>query len=227
MASFMTLPMKLRAMIIEHALNAPRDLPPRPSRENRVVFRSIHRKKYLGQKRIFEERPEYRDVPNILPLLLTSRQVSAEATAVLEWMRSCSRLAYTLDVSVLNDQYLFPTWITVPALCNRIETLHVGVRLFGRNLARWETRQRSKTGASDFPYSMYKLLEHFLIYGPVSSQRRRCPSTAFRQDRQVVLKTAVFERAVVAAGEYHLRALRERAPVHLSPTCANDGGGGG
>ena len=214
-----------RAMIIEYALNAPRDLPSHPSRENRVVFRSTHRKKYLGRKRIFEERSEYRDVPNILPLFLTSRQISAEASAVLEWMRS--HIAYTLDFLVLNDQYLFPTWITVTAPCTRTETLHVGVRLFGRNLARWETRHRTKTGASDFPYSMYKLLEHFLIYGPVSSQRRRCPSTAFRQDREVVLNTAVFERAVVAAGEYHLRALRERAPVHLSPTCANDGGGGG
>ncbi|KAJ5605560.1 hypothetical protein N7510_008341 [Penicillium lagena] len=66
--------------------------------------------------------------------------------------RKKSKLIYILDISVLNDYDLFPTWISVPYLTNRVYSL-------------W--------GRLGFHWSFYALLERFLRYGPVDEKKKK------------------------------------------------------
>ncbi|TQB70381.1 hypothetical protein MPDQ_000595 [Monascus purpureus] len=54
---------------------------------------------------------------NCLSLLLTNGQISAETQSVLDRVQS-SPTDYHLDISVLDDLDLFPTWLSVPRITN-------------------------------------------------------------------------------------------------------------
>lgn len=46
-------------------------------------------------------------------------------------LRAMSTTTYMLGISLLNEFEVFPTWLSIPRLTDRLTTLHVDVRLFG------------------------------------------------------------------------------------------------
>ncbi|CAG8903479.1 unnamed protein product [Penicillium egyptiacum] len=79
----------------------------------------------------YHEKRDTHSPSNSLPLLLTSRRVSLETQSILNQMK---KTTYVLDLSILNEQDMFSTWISVPHLTTRLSTLHTDARLFGHIL---------------------------------------------------------------------------------------------
>ncbi|KXG52757.1 uncharacterized protein PGRI_080130 [Penicillium griseofulvum] len=168
MPSFMDLPMEIRAMILEKVINGHRTPPISPSTSNMTDVEDMKYRATIISLRPYHEQRDTHSPSNSLPLLLTSRQVSMETQSILNRMK----ITYVLDISVLDDQFLFSTWISVPRLTIRLSTLHVNVRLFGRILTAEEgDRQMGCGGRQGFHWCFYALLERFLAYGPVSPRK--------------------------------------------------------
>ncbi|KAE8407358.1 hypothetical protein BDV37DRAFT_240882 [Aspergillus pseudonomiae] len=194
MLSLLDLPLELRELIIELVLNSQRMPPAAPSQSNRGDFRDI---KYRAWRHdIYYERRQSHCPNNASGLILTNHQLSEETLAALDRISSTP---YILDLSVLHEVELYPTWLSVPRLTHRVSTLLVNVRLFGHILSR--AAARSQVGAGGhlgFQWSFYALLERFLRYGPVdekTSRREVGPSSAspMYADRDVTVKTLVLD----------------------------------
>ncbi|KAJ6442180.1 Protein argonaute 18 [Purpureocillium lavendulum] len=64
-------------------------------------------------------------------LLGTCRQLRSETEQLLALIGP-EKLPYTLDVMLVDQVGIFPTWLTFPAMPTRIELVRVRVRLFGK-----------------------------------------------------------------------------------------------
>ena len=174
MPSLLDLPRELRDLIIGHVLNAPRMPPAAPSKSNRAAFIDFSHKAWLRHKGlIYHEKCGKKSILySQVSLLLTNRQISAEIRSMINLVRSSSGVNYILDLSVLNEVELYPTWLQVPFITNRVSTLYVNVRLFRHLLSRQEDwRFTSDGGLPGLLWSFYGLLERFLQYGPTGKKR--------------------------------------------------------
>ncbi|OQE16496.1 hypothetical protein PENFLA_c027G03680 [Penicillium flavigenum] len=173
MASFINLPTELRLIIIRHTLHHRRESPPTPSTSNRdhiEDFKPVAESWQLGGCGVYYEESHKHCPTNCLPLLLTNRQISAETKSVLSRMET----DYVLDISVLNDIYLFPTWITVPRLSHRVNHLRAEVRLFGHIITDKAARtQMGDGGRNGIHFAFHQILQRFLMYGPVGEKKGR------------------------------------------------------
>ncbi|KAJ5588008.1 uncharacterized protein N7459_003773 [Penicillium hispanicum] len=170
MPSLLDLPTELRGEIIENVLRSRRTPPAAPSKSQRREFQDIQYKALRGRCGIYNEQRATHCPSTCLPLLLTNRQLSVETKWILG--RRASRIPYVLDISVLNDLDLFPTWLSVPRTTNRIGTLWVDIRLFGHILSRDVARLLGGAGGRfGFHWSFYALLERFFRYGPVDEKK--------------------------------------------------------
>ncbi|KAJ5826043.1 hypothetical protein N7474_003181 [Penicillium riverlandense] len=198
MPSLLDLPQELRETIIQHVLCGHRRPPTTPSKSDRVDFQDIEYKAWRHALcGIYHERRSTHCPSNCLWLLLTCRQLAAQTKAVLNHMGSAT---YVLDISVLDDINLFPTWLSVPHITNRVSTLYVDVRLFGhiisKDIARYQVGDGGRHGIH---WSFYALLERFLRYGPVDEKKEKCerPTPSSRslnfEDHDVTVKGLVLD----------------------------------
>ncbi|KAL4949062.1 hypothetical protein BDW69DRAFT_203099 [Aspergillus filifer] len=168
MFPFLDLPAEIRALVIEHALFDSRDPPRYPTLENRVQLSDI---RHLA----WRARPHYENFKthspsNCLALLLIYPQISTETRTMMNLQKKTN---YHLDISVLDDNEVFPTWLSVPFLTTRINKLFVDVRLFGNIISphvSW--RLRGDGGHAQYEWDFLALLERFLRYGPVGEKKR-------------------------------------------------------
>lgn len=167
----MDLPTELRQIIIQHTLQGHRKSPPTPSKSNGILvedFSPVAQRWQLGSCSVYYERQDQHCPTNCLPLLLTSRQISTETKSVLDYMK----IDYDLDISVLNDVDLFPTWISVPCLTQRINHLRAEVRLFGHVISSATARCHSGDGGHlGIDFAFHQVLQRFLMYGPVGEKK--------------------------------------------------------
>ncbi|OGM41681.1 hypothetical protein ABOM_009960 [Aspergillus bombycis] len=188
MPSLLDLPLELRELIIELVLKDQRMPPATPSKANRADFRDMG---YRAWRRvIYYERRQSHCPNNASGLIRANHQLSEETLATLDRISSAP---YILDLSVLNDVALYPTWLSVPRLTHRVSTLHVNVRLFGHILSRDAARSQVGDGGHlGFQWSFYALLERFIRYGPVDEKtsRKEAPMDV---DRDVTVKTLVLD----------------------------------
>lgn len=195
MPSLMDLPPELQTLIIERVVLEHREPPSTPSKTGRIGFEDM---KYLSWERnIYHEPRPTHNQSNSGSLLLTNQRLSAITQTVLARIQ---RINYTLDISVLNDVELYPTWVYVPRLTNRVSTLTVDVRLFGHVISREDARaQVGDGGRLGIQWSFYALLERFLRYGPVGEKKGKKPGTGYFRDnpeyddREVVIDTLVLD----------------------------------
>ncbi|KAL4964973.1 uncharacterized protein BDV14DRAFT_200510 [Aspergillus stella-maris] len=93
-----------------------------------------------------------------------------ETRAILDLVKKTN---YHLDISVLDDNELYATWLCVPRLSTYIDVVEVDVRLFGNiiypNVAR---SMRGDGGHSRYEWDFLVVLERFLTVGPVSQKRK-------------------------------------------------------
>lgn len=130
---------------------------------------------YLAWRRnIYHEQRTSHPPSNSVSLLLTSRQISTETQTVLGRLKIKSD--YALDISVLNDIELYPTWVYIPHTTNRVSTLKVDVRLFGHIISEDDaSSQGGDGGIVGLHWEFYALLERFLRYGPVGAKKGKSP----------------------------------------------------
>lgn len=168
MSSLLALPPEIRDSIIEQVLCCCRAPPTYPSTLGRTDFHDIDYAAWRSKTTIYHEHRTTHCPSNCLSLLLTSRQIHDETRAVLD-RKKCP---FVLDISVLNDYDLFPTWISIPCLTNRVRVLDVDVRLFGSIIpSKIARRLVGDGGRLGFHWSFYALLERFLYYGPVGEKK--------------------------------------------------------
>ncbi|OKL63123.1 hypothetical protein UA08_01251 [Talaromyces atroroseus] len=171
MPSLLNIPPELRECIIQHVLCSHQMPPETPSNANRVDFEDmdiIWRESPYG---IYHEQRGTHSPSNCISLLLTNRQLSAETRSVINRMRSTT--TYVLDISVLNELELFPTWVSVPHITNRVSKLYVDVRFFGHILSEKVARyQYNDEDVLGYHWSFYGLLARFLRYGPVDEKKK-------------------------------------------------------
>lgn len=111
-----------------------------------------------------------------LPLLLVNKQMHEETKENLERIsRHCSD--YELDVKLVREEYLAPTWIKVPAFVEHVRCLRAVFQSVGalipteerKHQCHWDGADIWTTGCGGPPgyvWTFYGLLERFLRVGP-------------------------------------------------------------
>ncbi|KAL2833058.1 hypothetical protein BDW59DRAFT_157195 [Aspergillus cavernicola] len=196
---FLDLPAELRSLIIENVLFDRCQPPTKPSKTNRTIFRDIPYNAWRCRAYYQEQQHNTQGPSNSLSLLLTSRQISSETQAILH----LNPTDYHLDISMLNEVDIFPTWLSVPRLTPCISTLTASVRLFGHIISPQNVASQVGDGGHlGFQWSFYAVLERFLAYGPVAqktpnnnksthpSQNNPNPSS---MDRGITIKTLILD----------------------------------
>ncbi|KAJ5156451.1 hypothetical protein N7492_009254 [Penicillium capsulatum] len=172
MVSFLTLPAELRALVIYQVLCSENNPPSRPFENGRIDFQDIDYRAWRSRAKILNENRNQHCPSNVASLLRTNRQLSAETQAILDIERQKSKLRYALDISVLHDYTLFVTWLSVPWISNRVDSLVANIRLFGHILPQEIAKTLSGDGGRlGFHWSFYAVLERFLRYGPVDGKK--------------------------------------------------------
>ncbi|KAI4169763.1 MAG: hypothetical protein LQ346_008936 [Caloplaca aetnensis] len=100
------------------------------------------------------------------PLQLTCRQVHDEVQEAVLRLKISRNLPYKLDLMMLDEAKLYPTWLAFPAFVDDIPRLDVDFRLFGDV----EGKQSAMRGGCGGPplliWSLFRLTERFLRRGP-------------------------------------------------------------
>lgn len=168
MSSLLTIPREIRDQILELVIFSHR-APPKSPTEPPQERASLDNPRRFSSWSYGPENVKYDQqdiVPNSLSLLLVNRQLSAETKSTLERFP----ISYYLDVMIVNEQELHPTWLSVPAFSNRIDNVVVTFRIFGTR----EPGGRSMFIIGDgsppqITWCFYNLMEVFLKCGPIAN----------------------------------------------------------
>ncbi|KAI9709885.1 MAG: hypothetical protein M1812_007593 [Candelaria pacifica] len=105
-------------------------------------------------------------------LLLTNRQLKAEVTFFMQSLEKTHALVYQLDCLILHEQYLYPTWLSIPYLSESIASVQVTFRVEGKCSPARRSAWRAGDGGPSYlgvgylVWSLFALLRRFLIRGP-------------------------------------------------------------
>ena len=179
------LPREVRFQILQLVLCSSRALPTDPTTtisQNRIELRD-------GNHNSWEYGPRHNKyeqgacTTNSLPLLLTNRQLRAETQSVLQHL--AIKRSYSLDVMLVNERELWPTWLLVPALWTRLDHVVATFRICGG-------KGRSgfvggDGGPPEIIWCFYSLMERFLTFGPVGERK---PGS---QDRNITIRSLTLD----------------------------------
>ncbi|PGH09911.1 hypothetical protein AJ80_07622 [Polytolypa hystricis UAMH7299] len=189
MPSLLDIPREIRDKIIELTISIRRHASecPAAAPQDRVGFDE----KSWGYGEVNNKYERAPAVPTYSPLLLVNRQLSAETTAVIA--RLSRNLSYSLDVMLVNEAELWPTWLSIPVLSNRVENVNATFRIFG--LFDWSSRRRhpflgGDCGPPPITWCYHQLLLHFLTQGPMGAMGREQQS---QNDRRVTIGTLTID----------------------------------
>ncbi|KAL2375435.1 hypothetical protein BDBG_07441 [Blastomyces gilchristii SLH14081] len=149
------IPLELREEIIQYVLYSLRPSPDGPSYpHNRVRLFDVGFDSLLSllSHRLRHEKPVEWTIPAGQALLLVNRQIAAETRAIL----ARYPLTYQLDIMMIQERYLWPTWLSVPVLSNRIDELKITFRTFGSAVSpRNHQHMFSSSPTGMFDYRLY------------------------------------------------------------------------
>ncbi|KAF2791811.1 hypothetical protein K505DRAFT_326582 [Melanomma pulvis-pyrius CBS 109.77] len=182
MPSFMSLPLELRDEICTYVILAPKRPPPSINQtseqilQNRQTYRepALHS---LGGRDLVKYLPEDEFVTTSTPLMLVSRQLHAETVANVERLGAEAH-SYDLDIILVDETLLCPTWIRVPALTTRVNRVNVTLRIAGSYAeisGKYEgySSYRGFVVASGMgpamAWTLYCVFERFFKAGPVGN----------------------------------------------------------
>ena len=101
-----------------------------------------------------------------LSLQLTCRQIKEEVYNAIHRLKSQGSLHYRLDCMMLNENKLYPTWLSYPAMIDEIPKLSVTFRLFRDGEERQSAWRSRCVGPPEMVWSLYFLMKRFLMRGP-------------------------------------------------------------
>ncbi|MCJ1418258.1 hypothetical protein MMC32_004605 [Xylographa parallela] len=184
MPSLLDIPPELRLQIIDLVL-CHRRTPPQDPDTASLKRVPLHDVQYVSQ--IYGPEHTLYDLDgyttNSLSLLLTSRHLWAETQSALQALSA--EPSYSLDVMFVNERELWPTWVSVPALWTRLDSVVATFRICYDET--WK-KVSGLDGAPDIVvWCFCSLLERFLTYGPVGQRRLGC------QDRNITVQSITLD----------------------------------
>ncbi|KZW01821.1 hypothetical protein EXIGLDRAFT_716468 [Exidia glandulosa HHB12029] len=109
------------------------------------------------------------------PVVPNNRQLSLETSTTITRLRASKRITYVLDVMLVNDSVLWPTWLFV-------DSVHVTFRAFGARSRGGGSAYFANESAQLIMYGFYFLLEHFLVVSPGGNVSMRSLVLDFSDD---------------------------------------------
>lgn len=109
-----------------------------------------------------------------LPTLLVNHQLHIETLEVLSLLPT--KHCYALDLILLNEEHVCPTWLSVPEVTTKVDKLYAAVRTMttGENRDGFE---QGCGGPQQIVWCFYGILERFLRVGPVGLKTKSAPET--------------------------------------------------
>lgn len=167
-------------------------------------------------------------------LLLTSRQLYIETKDILS--RNASANTYLLDVIFTNERALCPTWLCIPQLTTRVDTVRSNFRIIGGwgletdGFYYYDTSAFAvgPGGPPIIVWAFYALLERFLMCGPVGALNIEGDLFDHDLDRGIIVKTLELnflspeDESLLAPEGLQRRWFRERRMSNNSPIWMHD-----
>lgn len=183
MSLLMSLPRELRDKICTYAILTPKNEPPTLNQtfdeflEGRQVLSNPSSNASSGTAFVRYRLEKF--VATSTPLLLVNHQLNAETISNMRIMEGTHD--YEIDIVLLDEIMLIPTWLHVPVLTTRIDTLNVTFRISGIFDAGTDAYKAYEFGSDNGfrggdggPYPMvwpiYRLLERFIKVGPLGKR---------------------------------------------------------
>ncbi|KAH7342516.1 hypothetical protein BKA65DRAFT_293137 [Rhexocercosporidium sp. MPI-PUGE-AT-0058] len=107
-----------------------------------------------------------------IPTLAINQQLRSETLSIMTLLKLPGLRSYKLDVMIVEDCDLWPTWLYVPTMTTRVEEVRATFRIHGASPRRYCGFSGGDGGPPVIVWSFYNLLERFLQVGPVSRQEK-------------------------------------------------------
>lgn len=185
MSMLLKLPYELRAIILENALLTPYEPPINPwtGADKRQPLRDYdHTLMDFGPRHtLYDTSLNERLASTCQALLLTNHQIRKETRVMLQRLEKPN---YELDVMMVHEWDLWPTWLSVPVVRTHADEVNVTFRLFGHRIQSEQNQYISGDGGHNGPeWCFYSLLERYIAHGPVTEPQPE------RKDRGFFIKT--------------------------------------
>lgn len=99
-------------------------------------------------------------------LQLTCRQVHEEVQEAILRLKKSKSLSYKMDLMMLDEAELYPTWLAFPAMIEEIPSLKVDFRIFGDIEGKESALRSDEAGPPLLIWSLSILTTRFLLRGP-------------------------------------------------------------
>ena len=106
------------------------------------------------------------------PTLAINQQLRRETLDVMALMQLPDLRSYKLDVMIVKERTLWPTWLYIPTTTNRVEEVRATFRIMGAVEGRRSGYDGGDGGPPVIIWAFFNLLERFLNVGPVSRQNK-------------------------------------------------------
>ena len=170
MPHLLLLPREIRDIIISLVVTTPALPPVDATVESlRSQLRDIKYQCWFGDNGVkyLVQMGSYR--PNSAALLLTNHQLHDE----VEYLLQKASVQYVLDVMLINERELWPTWTSIPILATQIDTVEVNFRIISQGQKGWSGFSSGSGGTPRIMWSFYSLLERFLKVGSSGFTERK------------------------------------------------------
>ncbi|KAK0125664.1 hypothetical protein ONS95_000333 [Cadophora gregata] len=107
-----------------------------------------------------------------IPTLAINRQIRTETLDVMTLMQLPSLRSYKLDVMIVEEWELWPTWLYVPTTTTRVEEVRATFRIFGVTPRRRSGYCGGDGGPPSLVWTFLNLIGRFLHVGPVSKREK-------------------------------------------------------
>jgi hypothetical protein len=132
------------------------------NKNDRTELHDVKYNGWYGGKDIYYSLSESRNY--VLPVLLVNRQLHAEALATLDVLPT--KHCYTLDIMLVDERELWPTWLSVPALTTRVDKVYAAFRIIGTSKGQRSGFTGGDGGLPMITWCFYSILERFFRAGP-------------------------------------------------------------
>ncbi|KAG4442351.1 hypothetical protein IFR05_002129, partial [Cadophora sp. M221] len=106
-----------------------------------------------------------------MPILHVNRQLRDETLRLMEHLNLPGERSYILDLMVVEENELWPTWLYIPTLTPRIASLQVNIRTCGTAQPGSNPSNGFSEGCGGPPFivhAFWNLLHSFLVGGPLA-----------------------------------------------------------
>ncbi|KAH8685366.1 hypothetical protein BGZ60DRAFT_395034 [Tricladium varicosporioides] len=155
-----------------------------------------------------------------IPTLLVNSQLYAETMAAIKTLPT--KHIYQLDILIVGGSELWPTWVSVPALTNRVDKVYTTFRIDHTGELRYRLFTLGCGGPPSIVWSLLSLLDRFLNVGPVINPVHKASGDISVNILEIDVQTPDIQDSLfIPDDQYHdimlsfTRSLRERTSPKL------------